>query len=471
MAAFLSGQVLHRGMKIGVCWHNGLDLIAVMDTSDSGNFIRARWGEDSYSFPPPCIVVESTRVEFRSWTTVAFSQAMITKTETAAPSRPPSALCVSAQAWAESVSNEVCGYEPIVESICKFCTEFLSSAPEVSLSLLPRGFLLFGAHGTGKSSLLRSIFKHSGLSAVQMNCSAIFQAAEGDAERLIGSQFAQARAQAPCFLLLDDLDMIAPSRHSVGGGTRILSTPTELTRRAEMERRVVSRILGELDNLSHLDPSRPVFVLASSRFCDRLDASILQPKRLEKQFELRPPLPIQRFKILSHISTKFPFTSEADRSDVLAAVTARSHGMVGAELESVCRNALIRAASRSPNNVVVTMADFVSSLAVVNTLALAEYRRRGVVDNSSLSLRSKVDFSSVIGLQRQIKQLQVRLVARLAQSAADASSCLGERSVAVQRSSQINEPWRDASKGNPCDWGSRNRKVIAGAGCDCRSWS
>eukprot|EP01122_Echinamoeba_exundans_P007093 TRINITY_DN2106_c0_g1_i1.p1 TRINITY_DN2106_c0_g1~~TRINITY_DN2106_c0_g1_i1.p1 ORF type:complete len:474 (+),score=75.57 TRINITY_DN2106_c0_g1_i1:1315-2736(+) len=177
-----------------------------------------------------------------------------------------------------------------------------------------------------------------------------------------------------------------------------------------MERRVISRILGEIDAMSKLRGQSRVIVLASARSPDRLDASLLHPRRIERCYELRPPLPRQRRAILDSKSVNIPFESPDERNRLLDFVASNSHGRVGADLESICRSALTRAIIRSPQNARVSLEDFEQAMTSVGASSLAEMSRGSWTDGASSAARRLIRFSEIGGLKKQISELKVNAV-------------------------------------------------------------
>jgi transitional endoplasmic reticulum ATPase len=396
-----------------VSWFNFVDELALLHVGTSMISASALVGTSTVSFqaPIPSIVVETTRVAFEPWNVDRFdtSRCRLTQLRTQGVKL--------SESWIHNVIQDVCGYDHIVESICSLCKSALLAENPRSSSLLPLGFLIWGGHGTGKSALLASATKHAGINTVAMDCSAVFSSGEGDAERLIGSHFERARSLAPCILVLDDLDMIAPARHDISGGSLhpCVSCCPYLKRSfllcmTEMERRVISRILGEMDSLRKSKDQQPVFIFASARSPDRLDASLLAPRRIEQCFELRPPLPRQRRQILETKARDIPFTPHAEKSSILDFVAANSHGRVGADLESICRSALTRAIIRSPHDARVSQGDFEQAMNSVGASSLAEMSRGSWTDGASTFSRRLTTFADIGGLKKQISELMVNVV-------------------------------------------------------------
>jgi SpoVK/Ycf46/Vps4 family AAA+-type ATPase len=141
-------------------------------------------------------------------------------------------------------------------------------------SAIPSGVLLCGPSGSGKTLLSHALAASSGLNALQMGCADVFQKYLGESERKIRELFQYARELAPCIVVLDELDVMAPNRSSV---TAQSSSGVEL--------RVLSTLLNELDGIAG---RQGVFVLGICRVKAHIDAALIRPGRFDEVLELLP---------------------------------------------------------------------------------------------------------------------------------------------------------------------------------------
>ena len=160
----------------------------------------------------------------------------------------------------------------------------------------PRGVLLYGPPGAGKTCLALGIAaeaaSHANLIAVQ--ATDLIHAQVGQSERAIARLFAQARACAPCLLLLDEIDMLAPPRRQAG-----------MAASGGAQDRVLSQLLIELDGVKAAADA-PVMVIAASARPDCIDAALLRPGRLDHHVLVPPPPRAARRLLLTRLMTAHP---------------------------------------------------------------------------------------------------------------------------------------------------------------------
>jgi transitional endoplasmic reticulum ATPase len=184
----------------------------------------------------------------------------------------------------------------------------------------PRGVLLTGPSGTGKSLLARAIATSTGLSLITADASSLLSKWLGESEKTVHQVFARARQAAPCLLFFDDLDSIAPVRGGDMAGGAV--------------DRVVSQLLTELDTL---DEYSEVTVLGATNRPDLVDPALLSPRRFAYVLELEMPDEDARRQILEAQTRKMPLADDVD----LELLAARSEGMSGADLASICQRAAL----------------------------------------------------------------------------------------------------------------------------------
>ncbi|MCC6178712.1 MAG: CDC48 family AAA ATPase [Chloroflexi bacterium] len=184
----------------------------------------------------------------------------------------------------------------------------------------PRGILLTGPSGTGKSLLVRAIATSTGLSLITADAATLLSKWLGESEKSVRHVFARARQAAPCLLFFDDLDSIAPMRGGDQAGGAV--------------DRVVSQLLTELDTLDELSE---VIVLGATNRPDLVDPALLSPRRFAYVVELALPNETARREILAAHTRKMPLADDVN----LEALAALSDGFSGADLAAVCQRAAL----------------------------------------------------------------------------------------------------------------------------------
>jgi len=182
----------------------------------------------------------------------------------------------------------------------------------------PRGILLSGPSGTGKSLVARALATSTGLSLITADAATLVSKWLGESEKTIRHVFARARQASPCLLFFDDLDSIAPVRGGDQGGGAV--------------DRMVSQLLNELDNL---DEHSEVIVLGATNRADLVDPALLSPRRFGFVIELPLPDESARNEILAAHTRKMPLAGDVN----LVRLAAETDGFSGADLAAVCQRA------------------------------------------------------------------------------------------------------------------------------------
>ncbi|HZD71962.1 MAG TPA: ATP-dependent zinc metalloprotease FtsH [Actinomycetes bacterium] len=207
---------------------------------------------------------------------------------------------------------------------------------------IPRGALLTGAPGTGKTLLARAVAGEAGVAFFSMSASEFVEMIVGVGASRVRDLFAQAKKAAPSIVFVDEIDAIGRSR-----GSGVFSGAND-----EREQ-TLNQILTEMDGF---DASTGVVVLAATNRPDVLDPALLRPGRFDRRVTIQPPDKEGRKQILGVHTRSVPLADDVDLDD-LAATTV---GMVGADLANLANEAAILAARRRRER--VTMADFTDAL-------------------------------------------------------------------------------------------------------------
>ncbi|MHA2406116.1 MAG: AAA family ATPase, partial [Candidatus Hermodarchaeia archaeon] len=187
----------------------------------------------------------------------------------------------------------------------------------------PKGVLLFGPPGCGKTLLAQAVANESEAHFISINGPEIMSKFYGESEKRLRQIFEEAEKSAPSIVFIDELDAIAPKREEVIG---------------EVERRVVAQLLAVMDGLQKRGQ---VIVIGASNRPNAIDPALRRPGRFDREIEIRVPDKDGRLQILNIHSRGMPL--ESVKPENIAEIT---HGFVGADLAALCREAAMNALRR-----------------------------------------------------------------------------------------------------------------------------
>ena len=190
---------------------------------------------------------------------------------------------------------------------------------------MPRGILLHGPSGTGKTLLAKAVATQSEANFVSVRGPELLSKWVGESERGIREIFRRARQASPCVIFFDEIDSIAPVR-GAGGETAVAE-------------RVVSQLLTELDGMENL---HGVVVLAATNRADMIDPALLRPGRFDKIIQIPLPDEQSRRSILEINAEKIPVVDDKDSPDrvSLDKISEITEGLSGADVASIANTAV-----------------------------------------------------------------------------------------------------------------------------------
>jgi transitional endoplasmic reticulum ATPase len=230
----------------------------------------------------------------------------------------------------------------------------------------PRGVILYGPPGSGKTHLARAIANEVDARLYYINGPDVIGTYTGETEANLRRIFSEASHHSPSIIFVDELDAMAPKRGETG---------------AHSDTRAVTQMLSLMDGLKRVDS---VIVIGTTNRVDAIDQAFRRPGRFDREIFVGPPDAAGRREILEIHTREMPLTDRAQA--YLDEVARKTHGFLGADLMELCRDAGLstlrrsagdlhdhRAAFRLPQeNLFVDKEDFEAALSSVRPSALRE---------------------------------------------------------------------------------------------------
>src|SRR5215204_6463708 len=288
LAEYLNGQLMTKGDTIPLnVMGQRVDLV-VISTSPSG----------------PVIVNESTKV------TVSEESAK--------------AVQVSKEGGVPSITYEDIGGLGNAVGRVREMIELPLRHPELFKRLgveAPKGVLLHGPPGTGKTLLAKAVANETNANFYTIGGPEIMSKYYGESEEKLRNVFEQAEKNMPSIIFIDEIDSIAPKREEVSG---------------EVERRIVAQLLSLMDGMSSRGK---VVVIGATNRVNAIDPALRRPGRFDREIEIGVPDRKGRLEILQIHTRGMPLAKDVN----LEKLADISHGFVGADLQSLSKEAAIGA--------------------------------------------------------------------------------------------------------------------------------
>jgi len=216
----------------------------------------------------------------------------------------------------------------------------------------PKGILLYGPPGCGKTLLARAVANESKANFISVKGPELLSKFVGESEKAIREVFRMAKLAAPCIIFFDEFDSIAPSRG-------------RYTSDSGVTEKVLSQFLTELDGL---EITKDILVIAATNRPDILDPALIRPGRIDRILLVPPPDEAEREEILKIFTKKMPLANDV----TIKKINERLKGFSGADIETLCREAAMIALRENMRARKVTLEHFKEAREITNPSISAE---------------------------------------------------------------------------------------------------
>ena len=236
--------------------------------------------------------------------------------------------------------EDIGGLEEVKEDL-KEAVEWPLKTPEIFARLgikPPKGILLFGPPGCGKTLLAKAVATESAANFITVKGPEVFSKWVGESEKAIREVFRKARMAAPAIIFFDEIDSLVPRR---GAGFSDSGA----------SERVISQLLTEMDGMVSLED---IVIIAATNRPDIVDPAILRPGRFDRLIYVPEPDEKSRVQIFKLYTKDMPLAKNVDTASLAA--LAKNHS--GADISAFCREAAMFALKKDINAKEVTLSDF-----------------------------------------------------------------------------------------------------------------
>ncbi|MBD3405906.1 MAG: CDC48 family AAA ATPase [Candidatus Lokiarchaeota archaeon] len=206
----------------------------------------------------------------------------------------------------------------------------------------PKGVLIFGPPGCGKTLLARAVATESQANFISVKGPELLSKWVGESEKAIREVFRKARTAAPAIIFFDEIDAIAPTRGRSAGDSHV----TE---------RVISQLLTEMDGLESM---KDIIILAATNRPDLIDPALRRTGRFDRFVYIGAPDAESRKEIFDIYTSEMPTADDVD----IARLVAETENFVGGDIEALCREAGMRALREDIDIEIVSWKHFESAL-------------------------------------------------------------------------------------------------------------
>ncbi len=187
----------------------------------------------------------------------------------------------------------------------------------------PRGMLLVGPSGTGKTAMARALSGEKQIPLIAIDGPQLYSKWLGESEKALREVFKKARRAAPCLLFFDTIDAVAPQVEPGQQG-------------ADVHHRILSQLLREIDNLRDV---KGVILIGATNRPEQVEPALLRSGRFDYIVRFAKPDAAERAAIARLCCRQIPLAADVD----LEEIARRTEGLTGADIESLCKKATLRA--------------------------------------------------------------------------------------------------------------------------------
>ncbi|KAJ3306102.1 hypothetical protein HDV03_000336 [Kappamyces sp. JEL0829] len=241
----------------------------------------------------------------------------------------------------DTALDELYGIDPIIRLVSDNIIEPLRNPMKLEAVGIapPKGFLIHGPPGAGKTALACATINATGLSCIYVQSTTVRSKIVGQAERTIAKLFSQARSASPCIMLIDQLEALVSRRgadtSSEGSGDRITTS-----------------FLTEMDGIFSKGSLSRVFIVAVTNDIRSIDPAVLRAGRLDIHVKVPKPDQDSRTEILTRTLAKMPHDLTSEQLSLLA---LRTDGASSGDLVNLCREAAMAAIRSNQTKVTLTL--------------------------------------------------------------------------------------------------------------------